>query len=295
MELRVLKYFVETARQASITKASQMLNVTQPTMSRQIKDLEYELGQTLFERTNYSIKLTPAGELLYKHAEDILAMAERTKQDFLDLKEPEIEGCVAIGAAESKNISFIADSIKQVQAEHPKVRFDFYSGDTERVEERLDKGLFSFGVIVENVNLEKYNCLTLSLYDGWGLIMRADNPLSQKKQIELSDVLALPIICSRQALRVDQPKWFGDRMGDLQVVATTDLSYNGSVLVKQGLGNLLTFDGIIDTSPKSALCFRPLYPPLKNQMHIIWRKFQVFTRAEEIFLKNLKDRLEKIK
>ena len=161
MEIRVLRYFLEACRLGSITKAAEKLNVTQPTMSRQIKDLEWELGEKLFERTNYSIRLTPAGELLRERAEDILSMADKTLADFKTLKNNDISGDVALACAESKNISFLAKCINRLKASHPRIRFHLYAGDSERVLEKLDKGLFDFAVIVENVDLKKYNCLTV--------------------------------------------------------------------------------------------------------------------------------------
>ncbi len=287
MELRVLKYFLEAARQGNITKASESLNVTQPTMSRQIKDLEWELGEKLFERTNYAIKLTPAGELLRERAEDILSMADKTLLDFKALKEDEISGDIAIACAESKNISFLAKCINQLKITHPKIRFHLYSGDSERVLEKLDKGLFDFAVIVENVDLEKYNQLTLHAVDRWGVIMRRDAELADRDFIEPADLIGKPIMVSRQSLGADLPRWLGDETEKLNVVASLDLTYNGSVLAKEGMGYLLTFEGLVNTAD-SPLCFKPLMPELTTSMYVIWRKHQNFTRAGEIFLEELK-------
>ncbi len=288
MELRVLKYFLEAARLGSITKAAESLNVTQPTMSRQIKDLEWELGEKLFERTNYAIKLTPAGELLRERAEDILEMADKTLLDFKALKEDEISGDIAIACAESKNISFLAKSIKQLKITHPKIRFHLYAGDSERVLEKLDKGLFDFAVVVENVDLEKYNQLTVHAVDRWGVVMRRDAALADRDYIEPKDLLGKPVMVSRQALAADFPRWLGDDTEKLNVVATLDLTYNGSVLAREGCGYLLTFEGLANTSSESSLCFKPLMPELTTSMYVIWRKHQSFTRAGEVFLEELK-------
>ncbi|MBQ3647771.1 MAG: LysR family transcriptional regulator [Spirochaetia bacterium] len=287
MELRVLRYFLESVRQKNISRAAQILNVTQPTMSRQLKDLEYEVGEKLFERSNYTIVLTPAGELFRKHAEDIVGMVDKALLDIKAVKEEECQGTVAIGCAQSENIKYLARCMKAVQKSYPKITFDLYDGDTERVVEKLDKGLFDFAVIVENVDLTKYNCITVPAVDTWGVVMRADSMLARKRHIVLKDLLHLPIICSRQSLKSDQPKWFGDRMKELNVVATTDLSYNGSVLVKEGMGYLLTFKGLVDVSHRSGLCFRPLFPKLTSAMHIIWRKNQQFTPAAELLLNQM--------
>ena len=288
MELRVLRYFVEAARLGNITKAAENLHVTQPTMSRQLKDLEAELGESLFERTSCAIRLTPAGKLLFDRAQDILGMAEKTLQDFKSLKEDGIAGDIAIACAESKNISFLARCIRQIRKAHPNIRFHLYAGDSERVLEKLDKGLFDFAVIVENVDLEKYNCLTVHAVDRWGVVMRRDAELADRDFIEAEDLLGKPLMVSRQALAADLPKWFGDQVQRLNVVATLDLTYNGSVLAREGCGYLLTFDGLADTSEGSSLCFRPLRPELTTAMYVIWRRNQQFTRASHAFLETLR-------
>lgn len=288
MEIRVLRYFLEACRLGSITKASEKLNVTQPTMSRQIKDLEWELGEKLFERTNYSIRLTPAGELLRERAEDILSMTDKTVDDFRALKENEVVGDVAIACAESKNISFLAKCINQLKVSCPGIRFHLYAGDSERVLEKLDKGLFDFAVIVENVDLKKYNCLTVHAVDSWGLVMRRDSELSNRDYIEPEDLIGKPVMVSRQALEADIPRWLGDNTEKLNVIATLDLSYNGSVLVREGCGYLLTFDGLVNTSSDSILCFKPLMPELTTSMYVVWRKHQRFTKAGEVFLNTLR-------
>lgn len=284
MELRVLRYFLESCRLGSITKAAEKMNVTQPTMSRQIKDLEYELGEKLFERSNYLIKLTKAGELLRDRAEDILSMADKTVDDFKAIKTDVVTGDILIACAESRNISFLAKCINKVKQSHPGINFHLYAGDSERALEKLDKGLFDFAVIVENVDLKKYNCLSVHAVDRWGVIMRKDSILAKKDYIEKDDLIGLPIMVSRQALEVDIPRYLGDDTEKLNVFATLDLSYNGSVLVREGCGYLLTFDGLVDTGSDSVLCFRPLMPELTTSMYVIWRKHQQFTRAGEVFM-----------
>ena len=288
MELRVLKYFLEVAKLENITKAAEVLCMTQPTISRQIKDLEWELGEKLFERTNYSVSLTPAGELLRERAEDIISMADKTVLDLKMLKEDEITGDIAIACAESKNIAFLAKTIMLLKKQHPKIRYHLYAGDSERVLEKLDKGLFDFAVIVENVDVEKYNLIPVHSVDRWGVVMRRDAELAYRDYIEPKDLVDKPIMVSRQALAADLPKWFGDDISKLNVVATLDLSYNGSVLARGGVGYLLTFDGLTDTGPDSSLCFKPLMPELVTNMYVVWRRGQVFTRACQVFLETVK-------
>ena len=288
MELRVLRYFLEAARLGNVSRAADNLCVTQPTVSRQLKELEEELGEKLFERTNYAIRLTPAGELLRERAEDILSMADRTVQDFKSLKEDEVVGEIAIACAESRNVSFLSKCIAILRDDYPKIKYNLYSGDSERALEKLDKGIFDFAVVVDNVDLEKYNCLAVRSVDRWGVVMRRDDPLAKRDFIEPKDLLDKPLMASRQAMVADLPKWFGDDISRLNVIVGLDLSYNGSVLAKEGTGYLLTFDGLVDTSRSSRLCFRPLMPELTTNMYIIWRRGQQFTRAGELFLDTLR-------
>jgi len=292
MELRVLRYFLEAARLGNVSRAADNLCVTQPTVSRQLKELEEELGEKLFERTNYAIRLTPAGELLRERAEDILSMADRTVQDFKSLKEDEVVGEIAIACAESRNVNFLSKCIGILQDDYPKIKYNLYSGDSERALEKLDKGIFDFAVVVDNVDLEKYNCLAVRSVDRWGVVMRRDDPLAKQDFIEPRDLLDKPLMASRQAMVADLPKWFGDDISKLNVIVGLDLSYNGSVLAKEGTGYLLTFDGLVDTSRSSRLCFRPLMPELTTNMYIIWRRGQQFTRAGELFLDTLRHVLE---
>lgn len=291
MELRVLRYFLEAARLGNVSRAADNLCVTQPTVSRQLKELEEELGEKLFERTNYAIRLTPAGELLRERAEDILSMADRTVQDFKSLKEDEVVGEIAIACAESRNVNFLSKCIAILRDDYPKIKYNLYSGDSERALEKLDKGIFDFAVVVDNVDLEKYNCLAVRSVDRWGVVMRRDDPLAKRDFIEPKDLLDKPLMASRQAMVADLPKWFGDDISRLNVIVGLDLSYNGSVLAKEGTGYLLTFDGLVDTSRSSRLCFRPLMPELTTNMYIIWRRGQQFTRAGELFLDTLRHAL----
>lgn len=272
----------------NVSRAADNLCVTQPTVSRQLKELEEELGEKLFERTNYAIRLTPAGELLRERAEDILSMADRTVQDFKSLKEDEVVGEIAIACAESRNVNFLSKCIAILRDDYPKIKYNLYSGDSERALEKLDKGIFDFAVVVDNVDLEKYNCLAVRSVDRWGVVMRRDDLLAKRDFIEPKDLLDKPLMASRQAMVADLPKWFGDDISKLNVIVGLDLSYNGSVLAKEGTGYLLTFDGLVDTSRTSRLCFRPLMPELTTNMYIIWRRGQQFTRAGELFLDTLR-------
>ena len=202
----------------NVSRAADNLCVTQPTVSRQLKELEEELGEKLFERTNYAIRLTPAGELLRERAEDILSMADRTVQDFKSLKEDEVVGEIAIACAESRNVNFLSKCIAILRDDYPKIKYNLYSGDSERALEKLDKGIFDFAVVVDNVDLEKYNCLAVRSVDRWGVVMRRDDPLAKRDFIEPKDLLDKPLMASRQAMVADLPKWFGDDISRLNVI-----------------------------------------------------------------------------
>lgn len=287
MEIRVLRYFLEVAREGSITHAAQRLHISQPTLSKQLKDLESELGKKLFVRGSFSVHLTDEGMLLRKRAEDILDMVDKTADEFRTLGQI-TGGDIRIGCAESDGIRHLARCIKAVQQRYPGIRVHLYSGDTEDLSERLDRGLFDFAVIAQAVDLSKYNYLEFPDADTWGVIMRKDAPLAQKKAVCIDDLLDVPLIASRQGLREDIPRLFGEKADRLNVTATLNLSFNGSILVREGLGYVLTFDKLIDTSEHSELCFRPLTPTLKTRLSIIWKKYQVFTPVAEVLLDELK-------
>lgn len=289
MELRVLRYFIEVAREGSITGAAKMLHISQPTLSKQLKDLESELGSKLFVRSNYSVKLTDEGILLRKRAEDILEMADKTLEEFNNLNDI-TGGDVRIGCAESYNVKYLAEAIKDFRGRYPGLRFHITSGDTKQVTEDLERGLSDFAIIVEPPDLSKYNYLILPEADTWGVLMRSDSPLSMKPSIRLEDLYGLPLIASRQSFSVDLPRWCGEKLDRLNLIGSINLFYNGSVCVKTGLCSMLTFDRLADVSLESGLCFRPLHPVLKTQMFIIWKKYQVFTPIAEKLIDELKER-----
>ena len=271
MELRVLKYFIAVAREESMTRAADILHVTQPTLSKQIKDLEDEIGKKLFNRTNYAIKLTAEGEILYKRALDIVNLANDTVEELKAMTEA-TGGNVNIGAAETDSIKYLARIIKQLQQECAGVIVSIYSGDSESVEYKLDKGHLDFALVVRDFDLNKYNFIELPYKDTYGLICRSDNPLCKKKKITFDDMINEPIIVSRQCLAHDLRKWAGERVDELTIAATGDIPFNLSLLVKEGIGSLLCFDKIINTTETSNLRYIPLDPPMLSPLYIIWKK-----------------------
>lgn len=286
MEIRVLRYFLEVAREKSVTRAAVRLHISQPTLSKQLKDLEDELGQKLFVRNNYGITLTDAGMLLRKRAEDILEMADKTLDEFHSLIN-ETGGDIHIGCAESDGIKYLARCVESVREKDPLIRYHLHSGNTEDIEGRLENGLFDFAFLVEPPDLSKYNYLEVPHSDVWGIVMRSDCPLAKKKRINVTDLSGFDIICSSQAMKTDIPRWCGEKSDTLKLLVTVNLVYNGSVFVREGLGVMFSFDKLANTG--DGLCFRPLYPKLETKMYVVWKKYQMFTPAAELLLNEIRE------
>lgn len=289
MEFRVLKYFLAIAREGNMSRAAEILHVTQPTLSKQIKDLEEELGKKLFVRSNYSMSLTAEGQILYKRARDIVSLADETVDELKSMTEP-TGGNVNIGAAESDSIKYLARIIRQLQQESAGITVNIYSGDSESVEYKLDKGQLDFAVVVREFDLNKYNFIKLPYCDRFGLITRRDNPLARKKQITIEDLIESnePLIASRQSLAYDFQKWCGAQTEKLNIVATGDIPFNLSLLAKEKVGSLLCFDKIINTSPESQLAYIPLETPLLAPMYIIWKKGMQLTPPAKKLMESFK-------
>ena len=291
MELRELKYFLAVAREQSISKAAETLFITQPNLSRQMQNLEKEIGQQLFIRGTRKISLTEAGQLLRKRAEEIIELYNQTETE-LNAPITDISGDIYIGGGESYVLGIIAKAAREVQAEYPNVKFHLFSGDSGTVSERLDKGLIDFGIFIEPFDVRKYDYLRLPLTDTWGVLMRKDSPLAEKETILPEDLWDKPLIRSKQSLgKGIITDWFHKSSDELKIVATYNLLYNASLLVEQGLGYAIGLDKIINTTGNSDLCFKPLYPKLISHLDIAWKKYQVFPKCTEIFLKRLQENL----
>ena len=288
MEIRVLRYFLAIAREENMTRAAEQLHVSQPSLSKEMKKLEEELGCELFVRSNKNMRLSDEGMLLRKRAEDILSMVDKTAEEFSQLDNI-TGGEIRIGCAESHLIKYLAQSIKSFKESYPGFVFHIFSGDTQPVAERLDRGLLDLAVIVEPPNLSKYNYLSIPESNKWGLVVRRDSDLAKKNSLTLEDLYGVPLFCSEQSIKADFPRWCGENMDKLNFAGTFNLAYNGSVFVKEGLGCLLTFEHLIDTGEESGLCFRPIVPVLETNMYIIWKKYQIFSPIAELFLKKLKE------
>ena len=287
MEIRTLRYFLAVAREENMTRAAEQLHVTQPTLSKTLKALEDELGKKLFTRHAFSIRLTEEGVLLRNRAEDLVSMADKITQEFVTLDDI-TGGDIYLGLAESYQIRTLARAIRAFRGQYPGLRYHITSGDTEQVTEKLDKGLLDFAVLAEKPDGGKYEYLMFPEADVWGLVFPASDPLAQKEVITADDLMGLPLFCSEQSWRNDIPRWCGEGIRDLNLAGSFRLSFNGSMFAREGLGYLLTFDHLIDTSPDSGLVFRPLFPRLENRLYLIWKKYPTFSPIAERFVKHLR-------
>lgn len=288
MEIRVLKYFLAVAREGTITGAANSLHLTQPTLTRQLQELEKELGQQLLIRGKHRITLTPEGMFLRKRAEEIVDMVEKTESEFHSINDI-VGGDIYIGSGETESMKYVAEVMQELRKLYPDIRFHLYSGNAEDVIEKLDKGLLDFGILIQPIDLSKYDHIALPDKDIWGVIMRKDSPLALKKEIVLEDLVDVPLIASRQMSRKYSAAsgfldWFGEKFDDLNIAATYNLVYNAAILVKAGIGYAITLDKLANTSDESNLCFRPLKPKLQSGLDIVWKKYQVFSQAAKIFL-----------
>lgn len=292
MDIRVLQYFLAVAREESITKAAERLRMTQPPLSRQLKDLEDELGKQLLIRGSKKVTLTEDGMLLRKRAEELVDLMEKTKAELTSSNE-NINGDIHIGCGETEAISFLAKAAWDLQQKHPLIHYHIYSGDAERVMERLDKGLIDFGLLVGPVDVNKYDYIRLPLKDTWGVLMRKDSSLAEKDFIIAEDLWDKPLIISHQtSINSEMFSWLKTDIAKLNIIATYDLVYNASQFVKQGFGYVIALDKLINTTGDSDLCFRPLYPTLEAGLCIVWKKYQVFSKASNAFLQQLQKELE---
>lgn len=291
MELRVLTYFLAVAREQSIVKTAKSLHLSQPTLSTQIRAMEEELGKQLLVRGtkgSRKVTLTEEGMILRKRAEEILSLVQKTERE-ISLSDQTIVGDVYIGAGETDAVRFIARTAKELYQIYPGIHYHISSGNSKFVTEQLDKGLIDFGIVFGNVDHTKYHSIELPYKDLWGVLMKQDSPLAEKTVIEPKDLWNQPLIISSQEdSQATLTTWIQKELSELEIVATYNLLFNASLMVEEGLGYAVGLDKIINTSGNSNLCFRPLSPRQEAGMHIIWKKYQVFSKASEKFIEKLK-------
>ena len=271
MDIRTMQYYLAVVREGTISAAAQALHVAQPSLSRQMKELEEELGVTLFARGNRKITLTEEGMVLRKRAEEMVRLMQMTEEEISQIKN-HISGSVRIGAGESWSFHYLSRAAA--------------SGDTQDLMDELNNGLIDFAVIFTNVDHTLYQSIELPAEDSFGLLMPKDCPLAEKSEIRLSDLKGLPVIISRAAV----PYYTGsEELSSLNIVATYNLIYNASLLVEDGLGYAICFDKLINTTGDSPLCMRPIVPTMKSTGYLIWKKYQVFSPVVQMFIDRVRE------
>lgn len=288
MELRVLKYFLMVAREENITKAANLLHVTQPTLSRQLMQLEEELGVKLFNRSKHSIILTEDGMLLKRRAQEIVTIANKTEEEFY-CKEGTLTGEIAIGCAETQNMSFLSEQMVSFRQENPLIKYNIYSGIADDIKDRIEKGILDIGLLTEPVDIGKYEFIRMPSKEQWGILVRKDSILAHKKSIYPKDLVNVPLIMvQREMVKSELASWFGDYYDSLDIVATYNLILNATIMVENKVGVALCFEfkNIYDN-----LCFIPLSPKLETGTVLVWKKNQTFSRATNKFINSIRNAL----
>lgn len=287
MELRVLNYFVATAQELNMTRAAQKLLVSQPALSRQIADLEDELGVKLFNRQPRHLTLTPAGQYLYEQAKEILTLASKTKSNLQS--SAVISGDLTIAAGESFAMQRLMNIVSNIIRDYPTVKIHILSGDYEFAERRLDTGAVDFAVIIGNLPLDNYASLQLPEKDTWGVLMTKDNPLAKKSAITAEDLVGRNVLNSQQAEnRKYFDSWFGNYKEQINIIGTVNLNFNGTLLVKNKAAIMLTLDKLANISDESNLTFRPITPMLKQPVTVIWKRETNKSPVADLFLNRLR-------
>ena len=288
MELRVLHYFLMVAREENITKAAQLLHVTQPTLSRQLMQLEEELGVQLFHRGKHSVRLTEEGMLLRRRAQELVSLSEKTKQE-LQCREEVPAGEIAIGCGETKSMSLLSSSMVSFRERYPLVQFSIYSAIADDIKERIEKGLLDMGLMVEPVDISKYEYIRLPVEERWGVLVREDSPLARKASVSPEDLLDIPLIMSRrEPVKNQLASWFGTVFDQMEIAATYNLIVNAAFMVEQGLGVALCFDlGAVFEN----LRFVPLWPRMETGSVLVWKKNQALSSAQAQFIRHIRNAL----
>lgn len=290
MEIRVLRYFLAVVQEGTISSAANFLHLTQPTLSKQLMELEEELGTTLFHRGNRKISLTEDGIYLANQAKEIISLVDKTATNIGE--EDTISGAIYIGGGESQAMRILAKSCKTLMEIYPDIQVHLYSGNADELAEKLDNGLLDFGVMIDPVDKQKYEFIQLPYKDTWGVLMPSKSELAQKKAIEPKDLNDLPLIISRQTnIAGELTNWLGRSLKEFQIVGSYNLLFNASLLVSEGVGYALCLDKLIYTDESSDLCFRPLSPELTAKLAIVWKKNQIHSSAAKKFLDILQQQI----
>lgn len=288
MEIRVLRYFLTVVREESITKAAEILHITQPTLSRQLAQMEEEVGVKLFHRGARRIELTNEGILLRRRAEEILQLVDKTEKELIE-QEEQVEGKISIGCGEIAAVQVLPKLIKTFREKYPQVTFDIFTATADLVKEQMDKGLLDIGLLLEPVDMEKYDFIRLDVKEKWVVLMRPDSPLAEKEFVTAKDLSELPLILPRRMnVQNELASWFGDYYDSLNVIFTSNLSTNSAIMVSNGLAYSLVIEGAVPFWDQSKVTYRPLSPSLTATSVLAWKRGQPFSLAASKFIGHIK-------
>lgn len=288
MEIRVLRYFLTVVREEGINRAAEVLHITQPTLSRQLAQLEEEVGVKLFHRGAKKITLTNEGILLRRRAEEILSLVDRTQRELIEQDEL-VEGRIVIGCGELAAVQVLPEIIESFREKYPLVTYDIFTGTADLVKEQMEKGLVDIGVLLEPIDMEKFDFIRLTGKERWGVLMRPDHPLTQKKAVGARDLEGLSLILPRRAnVQNELSNWFGDSLKDSQILFTSNLSTNGAIMVERGLACSVVIEGAVPFWDKEKIAYRPLSPELTANSVLAWKKQQPFSLAATKFIEHMR-------
>lgn len=288
MEIRVLRYFLAVAREEGINRAAEVLHITQPTLSRQLSQLEDEVGVKLFHRGSKKITLTNEGILLRRRAEEILSLVDRTERELMEQDEL-VEGRIVIGGGELASMQVLPEIIESFQEKYPLVTFDIFTGNADLVKEQMEKGLIDIGVLLEPIDIEKFEFIRLQGKERWVVLMRPDDTLVGKESVCAKDLENKPLILPRRTnVKNELSNWFGDSFQEQQVLFTSNLTTNSALMVQRGLAYSIVIEGSIPFWNKEKIAYRPLCPELTANSVLAWKKQQPFSLAATKFIEHMK-------
>ncbi|MCI6639396.1 MAG: LysR family transcriptional regulator [Pygmaiobacter massiliensis] len=285
MELRVLKYFLALAQEQNITRAAALLHLTQFTLSRQLMQLEKELGVQMFRRGRYKITLTEEGMLLRRRAQELVDLEEKTKKELH--RAEQLRGEIAIGSGDLEGMELLSRWLADFRALHPQVTYQIFSGNSDHIKERIEQGILDLGLLLEPVEIDRYESVRLPVREEWGVLVQKESPLAQKQAIAPKDLLEVPLIVShRQIIWKELERWFGRYARQVKIAASGNLPYNMSLLAKQGMGAFLTLK---QHCSYEQLRFLPLSPPLFSSCVLVWKRAEPFPRPVSALIDYISD------
>ncbi len=288
MEVRILRYFLMVAREENITRAAESLHITQPTLSRQLAQLESDLGIPLLERSGKKIRLTKEGVLLRRRAEEIISLVDKTEQELIE-QEGDLDGTITIGCGEIASMEFLAEKIAAFRANYPKVHFDLFTANADLVKEQMEKGLVDIGLLLEPIDIAKYEYIRMDVRERWVVLMTPDDPLAAKDSLTAKELAQTPLILPRRMLVQNElDNWFGEYSAGLKYEVTCNLSTNAAIMVQKKLGHAVIVEGSIPFLDQSKITFRPLSPELFTSSVLAWKKGLPFSPAATKFIEFIK-------